>query len=136
MTKMDSVMLIMLMNSAIYRKTMENSRNRIDVKLVNNEKDYLKFTARQSYMLNKIFYNKLVVIHKSKLALTLNKPAYIGYIKNKYGNKSKLLFTNTNYSMYEIKTVDVYEDFSRNNEMFDFINYSTKCKYCHIQTNQ
>ena len=125
---MDSVMLIMLMNSAIYRKTMESSRNIIDVKLVNNEKDYLKFTARQSY--------KLVVMHKSKLALTLNKPAYIGYIKNKYDNKSKLLFTNTNNSMYEIKTVDVYEDFSRNNEMFDFINYSTKCKYCHIQTNQ
>ena len=48
MTKMDSVMLIMLMNSAICRKTMENSRNRINVKLVNNEKDYLKFTARQS----------------------------------------------------------------------------------------
>ena len=37
---MDSVMLIMLMNSAIYRKTMESSRNIIDVKLVNNKKDF------------------------------------------------------------------------------------------------
>ena len=30
------------MTNAVYRKTMENLRNRIDVKLVNNEKDYLK----------------------------------------------------------------------------------------------
>ena len=31
--------------------------------------------------------------------------------------------------MYEIKTEDVYEDFSSNKEMFDFSNYSTKSKY-------
>ena len=44
---------------------MENLRNRIDVKLVNNKKDYLKFTSKPSYMSHKIFYNK------SKLALKL-----------------------------------------------------------------
>ena len=31
--------------------------------------------------------------------------------------------------MYEIKTENVYEDFSNDKEMFDFINYSTKSKY-------
>ena len=31
--------------------------------------------------------------------------------------------------MYEIKTEDVYKDFSKNKEMFDFSNYSTKSKY-------
>ena len=30
--------------------------------------------------------------------------------------------------MYEIKTENVYEDFSNDKEMFDFINYSTKSK--------
>ena len=31
--------------------------------------------------------------------------------------------------MYEIKTEDVYGDFSSNKEMFDFSNYSTQSKY-------
>ena len=37
---------------------------------------------------------------------------YYGYIKNKYGNNSRLLFTDTDSLMYEIKTEDAYEDFS------------------------
>ena len=32
------------MNIAVYRKTMENLRNRIDVKLVNNKEDTIKCT--------------------------------------------------------------------------------------------
>ena len=31
--------------------------------------------------------------------------------------------------MYEIKTEDVYEDFSSDKKIFDFSNYSTKSKY-------
>ena len=67
-----------LMNNAIFGETMEKLRNRIDVKLVSNEKDYLKCKSKPSYMSLKIFGNNLLVICKSKLALKLNKPAYIG----------------------------------------------------------
>ena len=31
--------------------------------------------------------------------------------------------------MYEIKTEDIYEDFSNKKEMFDFSDYSTNSKY-------
>ena len=51
------------------------------------------------------------------------------HIKNKYDNKSKLLFTETDSLMHEIKTEDVYEDFSSDKEMFDFSNYTIKSKY-------
>ena len=94
-------------------------------------------------MSRKIFDNNLVAKHKSKLALKLNKLTYTGmyilvmskvlmykfhydYIKNKYGNKSKLLFTDTDNLMYEIKTENVHKDFSSNKEMLDFSNYQTK----------
>ena len=36
------------------------------------------------------------------------------YIKNKYNNKSKLLFTDTDSLMHEIITENVYEDFNSN----------------------
>ena len=97
-------------------------------------------------MSHKISDNNLVVISKSKLALKLNEPAYVGicilelskvllyqfhcdYTKKKYDNKSKPLLTDIDSLMYEIKTEDVYEDFSSDKKMFDFSNYSTKSKY-------
>ena len=42
--------LYKLVNNAIYIKTMENLRSRINIKLVNNRKDYLKYTSKPSYM--------------------------------------------------------------------------------------
>ena len=57
---------------------MENLRNKISVKLVNNEKHCLKCTSKPSYMSHKIFDNFLAARPKSKLALKLNKPAYTG----------------------------------------------------------
>ena len=57
------------------RKNNGKSRNRIEVKLVNNENDYLKYTSKASHMSHKIFDNNLVVIRKTRLALKLNKPA-------------------------------------------------------------
>ena len=101
------------MDNAMYGKTMENFGNIIDVKLVNNKKVYLKCTSNPSFRSNKIFDNNLVAIQKSKVSLKLKKPAFIGmgilelskvlmpefnydYIKNKYDNKSKLLFYDNN----------------------------------------
>ena len=125
---------------------MENLRNRIDVRLVSNKKDELKWTLKPSYMSQKIFDNNLVAIHKSKVTLKLNKLAYVGmcildlskvlmykfhfdYIKNKYGNSSKLLFTDTDSMRYEIKTEYFYQDFSKDTELFGFSTYSAKSKY-------
>ena len=53
---------------------------------------------------------------------------YYDCIKNKY-DIIWLLFTDTDSLMYEIKTEDVYEDFSSNKEVFDFRKYSIKSKY-------
>ena len=57
---------------------MENLRNIIDVKRINNKKYYLKWTSNPGYMCQIIFDNDLVAILSSKFALTPNKPEYIG----------------------------------------------------------
>ena len=49
---------------------MKNLRNRIDVRLVSNKKDYLKWESKPSYMLHIIFDNDLVAIRKNKVTLT------------------------------------------------------------------
>ena len=56
---------------------MEKFRNRIDVNLVNSKKDYSKQISKLSYISQKVFNNSLVTIQKSKITLTLNKPAYV-----------------------------------------------------------
>ena len=42
------------MSNAVYGKTMENKKNRIDVKLVSNKKEYLKWSSKPSYMSHKL----------------------------------------------------------------------------------
>ena len=54
-----------------------------------------------------------------ELSKVLMHEFHYDYIKNKYGSNLKLLFTDTDGLMYEIKTEDVYEDFSSNIEMFE-----------------
>ena len=58
--------LYKLINNAVYGKTMENLKKQ-NVRLVSNEKDYLKWTSKSSYLSQKIFDNDLVEIRKSKL---------------------------------------------------------------------
>ena len=117
------------MNNSVFGKTMENLRKGVDVKLVTDEKKLTKLASKPTYVSSKIFSKTLVALHKIKETLTLNWPAYVGmcildlsktlmynshykYIKMKYGNKAKLLFTDTDSLTYEIETEDIYKDFS------------------------
>ena len=116
-----------LMNNSVFGKTMENIRNRVDVKLVNTEEKLRKLVAKPNFKGRKIFNENLVSVHMKKTSLTMNKPVYLGmcildlskiimydfhynYIKSKYGDKAKLLFSDTDSLMYEIQTEDFYKD--------------------------
>ena len=119
-----------LMNNSVFGKTMENIRNRVNVKLVNTEERLKKLTAKPNLKSPpKIFSENLVSVHLKKTSLIMNKPVYLGmcildlsktimydfhyqYIKPKYGAKAKLLFTDTDSFMYEIETEDFYKDIS------------------------
>ena len=129
-----------LMNNSVFGKTMENLRKRQDIKLVTDEEQLLKWASRPSFIRCKIFNEDLVAVHKIKPTLTLNRPAYVGmcildlsktlmydfhynYIKSKYGDKARLLFTDTDSLMYEIKADDVYQDFWKDKHLFDNSDY-------------
>ena len=71
--------LFKLMINSAYGKTMEILRKRINVRLINNEKDFLKYTSRPTHITHKIFGKNYAAIHEIKPVLTLNKPIYVGF---------------------------------------------------------
>ena len=62
-----------------YGKTIENLRKRISVRLVNNAKDFLKYTSKPTNITHKIFGKNCAAIHEIKPVLMLNKPIHVGF---------------------------------------------------------
>ena len=49
------------------------------LKLVNNAKDFLKYTSKPTYITHKIFGKNYAAIHEIKPVLILNRPIYVGF---------------------------------------------------------
>ena len=142
-----------LMNNSVFGKTMENLRKRVDVRLVTDEKKLDKLTSKPTYVSSKIFNENLMAVHKVKETLALNRPAYVSmyildlsktliiydfhynYIKKKYGNRAKLLFTDTDSLTYEIEAEDVYKDFWDDKGTFNNSDYPENSPY-HCNANK
>ena len=67
------------MINSVYGKTMGNLPERINVRLVNNETNFFKYTSKPTYITNKIFGKGYAAIHEIKLVLILNKPIYVRF---------------------------------------------------------
>ena len=122
---------------------MENLRKRMNARLVDNAKDCKKYGSKPSFVSQQTFNKDFVAIHEIKPILTFDKPIYAGfnildlskylmyefhykYIKRRYD--AKLLFKDTDSLVYEIKTDDVYEQFYKNKNLFDFSDYLQDAK--------
>ena len=55
-----------LMINSLYGKAMQNLRKRISVRLENNEKDFLKYIGRPTYITHKIFDKNYAAVHEIK----------------------------------------------------------------------
>ncbi len=130
-----------LMNNSVFGKTMENVRNRVNVRLVTNEKALNKLVKKPNYKRVSEFHENLVAVHMEKTTVRLDKPIYLGmsildlsktlmykfhynHIKPKWEDDVGLLFTDTDSLCYEIQTDDVYKDISKDvDEWYDTSNY-------------
>ena len=101
------------------------------MRLVNN-------ASIPTYITHKIFGKDQAAIHEIKPVLKLNKPVYVGFtvldlskwkmydfhynfIKKNFD--VELLFTDTDSLSYEIKSENVYEEFFKWKDLFDFSNF-------------
>ena len=132
-----------LMNNSIYGKTMENVRKRKHVKLIN--KWYGRYGAeayisKPNFHSCTIFNKDLIAIEMEKLEIFMNKPIYVGmaildisktilynfhyqFMKKTLNENCKLLYTDTDSGIYEIKSTNIYEIMKKNINRFDTSDY-------------
>ena len=110
-----------LINNSVFSETMENLRNRVDVKIVRSwETDKIrKLVASPSHARFEVFENDLADIHMYKTRLVLDKPSYTGMtilknskiliydffynqMKARYSQKCELIYTDTDSLLIEI----------------------------------
>ena len=120
---------------------MENIRNRVDIKLISDERTATKLVSKPNFEHRTIFDENLIAVHMKKTKVYYNKPIYLGmcildisktlmydfhykYVKKKYDRNAQLLFTDTDSLMYLIETDDFYDDIQADVEsLFDTSNY-------------
>lgn len=142
-----------LMNNSVFGKTMENKRNHVDIRLVSNSQKLEKLISKPNFDKRTIFTENLVAVHMKKTSIMLDKPTYVGMtildlsktlmydfyyntLKKKYVDKIKLLYTDTDSLILEIKTDDFYEDIKNNLNSYDTSDYPLENIYNIPQVNK
>ena len=109
-----------LMNNSVFGKTLENIRNRVGIRLISTDKVAQKLAANPNYDCCTIFDENFIAVHMKKTKLYFNNPVYFGmsilelskslmcdfhynYIKTKYGDKAKLIFTDMTLSHMKLR---------------------------------
>lgn len=141
-----------LMNNAVYGKSLENVRKRVDFKLISDERRLLKYVSMPRLKRMIPFTDELTGLCLRKVSITLSRPIYIGfavldisklimykfhynYSVAKYGARIQLLMTDTDSLMYSVETDNVYEDMKADLHLFDTSDYP-KEHPCYSSTNK
>ena len=118
-----------LMNNSVFGKPMENIREHRNIKLVNNEEEYLKNVMKPNFKSGTLLGPDLMGCEMGKVRVVMNKPVYLGqaildlskmimyefhydYMIPKYGVRLKLCYMDKDSLIYSIKSEDFYSDIS------------------------
>ena len=129
-----------LMINALFGKLMEQLRKRVDCRIVTSAAQAKRLTAKATFVSFKIINEDITIVKMRKTSIYWNKPIYCGlavldlsklwmyqfyysHIKRIYGERVKLLFTDTDSFCLSIKTTNVYEDMRQNAEWYDLSDY-------------
>ena len=114
------------------------------MRLVTNAEDLLKYTGKTTRITHKVFGKDYAAIHENQPVLILNKPIYVGFtvldlskwkmydVHYNFIEKNfdaKFWFTDTDSLTYEINPENVYEEFLKWKDLFNFSNYSKDSKF-------
>lgn len=131
------------MNNAVYGKTMENVRNRVNIKLLREneqQKELLTSIAKPTYKRSVPFDNGVVAVEFQRTQVKLNKPIYVGttvldlskelmysffydVLYARYGDRVRLLYTDTDSLILLVETEDLVADMAESISQYDTSNY-------------
>ena len=86
----------------------------------------------QKILFNKPIYCGWAILELSKLYM---QEFYYNVMKKKYGENVKMIYTDTDSFIFEIKTDDIYDDIFEMKDLFDLSNFS-ECHKLFDTTNQ
>ena len=135
-----------LMNNSNYGKLIEDLRKRSNVDVVKDARRARKLTSRPQYKGFQTLDEEVTLVQSMKGKLTLNKPIACGFIvlemaklhmswfwyevlKPMYGDKIKLLLSDTDSFIYSVFTEDGYQDLWKLKEHMDMSVYSKDSKF-------
>ena len=133
-----------LFNNAVFGKTMENERKRVDVKIVTHWDGRYgaeALIARPNYRSSSYFGDDVVAIELTRTDITITKPIYVGlsvldlskirlyrfhyeFMRQNLRDQCKVLYIDTDSLIYEIRGVNIYEFMKSNINEFDTADYS------------
>jgi ribosomal protein L31E len=140
-----------LMNNAVYGKCMEQIRNRLNMKLVSNEKSMTRSINNPTFIDRTVYSENLAAVHFAKEHIVMNKPIYVGQaildiskvimyeffysvLKPKYAQNIELLYMDTDSFIVFIKCKDFYKDLLEMLDHYDTSNYE-KTHFCYSPYN-
>ena len=129
-----------LANNSIYGKFIESLRKRTTVHVVRDEKKAKKLTSRPQFMGFQILDTDITVVQSRKKALTLDKPIACGFsvlenakhimgqfwydiLKPMYGERIRLLLSDTDSFIYGVESEDAYNDLYNIKDLMDLSGY-------------
>jgi len=133
--------LAKLQANSTFGKTMENVRQRVNIRLIADPNKAMKAIAKTSFRQSEIINSDLVMVRAARTKVKLNKPIAVGFailelskhimytfyydhLKARYGNRCCLLFTDTDSLCCEIQTGNLYNDMGDSLDLYDTSNFA------------
>ncbi|KYN05015.1 hypothetical protein ALC62_04095 [Cyphomyrmex costatus] len=137
------------MNNAVFGKTMENVRDRVDVKLVtawDGRYGAEAMIAKPNFHSRSVFAENLIAVELCKLEVKFDKPIYVGmcildiskvclyefhheYMVPMFNKNCKIMYTDTDSLIYRIECDDVYAAMKRDIARFNTSDYPANNAY-------